>query len=118
MPRSPPFVYTKQLMDFLSRLQGVFTEKQTSVLSHVKTWCIIPVKIVLTGGDKDRDRKRRNRETEKREKGRYTGPLLCARRSPGDRRLHRRFLFSEQESKGDRRRSDPFCRGIFYGRKC
>ena len=28
----------------------VFTEKQTSVLSHVKTWCIISVKIVLKGG--------------------------------------------------------------------
>ena len=36
----------------------VFTEKQTSVLSHVKTWCIIPVKIVLTGGDRDGVRKK------------------------------------------------------------
>ena len=32
---------------------------------------------------------------EKREKGRYTGPLLCARRGSGNRRLYRRFLFPE-----------------------
>ena len=40
-------------------------------------------------------RKRRNREAEERKKSGYTGSLLCAWRGPGDRRLHRRFLFSQ-----------------------